>query len=123
MSVEASLAYGQVLRRAGREGEAMTELRRGFGVSGGKTEIAGRLQWEMARTHIAKREFELAMATCRSMSKSPAAEAASHVCAAEAHLLWRRGTEAETEIAQLAKSSSAKSAEVQYPAEVHDPYC
>ena len=120
MSVEASLAYGQTLRRAGREADAMTELRRGFGVSGGKTEIAGRIQWEIARAHISKREFELAIGTCRSMSKSPPAEAASHVCAAEAHLLWRRGTEAETEIALLTKGPSAKTAspEVQYFAKV-----
>jgi tetratricopeptide (TPR) repeat protein len=118
MSAEASLAYGQALRRAGRETEALTELRRGFGVSGGKSEIAGRLQWEMARTFIAKREFEPAIATCRAMAKSPAAEAASHVCAAEAHLLWRRGTEAETEIAELAKTKAPSSAEVQYFAKV-----
>jgi tetratricopeptide (TPR) repeat protein len=113
MNVEASLAYGQALRRAGREAEALTELRRGFGASGGKTELAGRVQWELARTHIARREFEPAIATCRAMAKSPAAEAASHVCAAEAHLLWRRGTEAESEIAALEKSKGA-SPEVQY---------
>jgi tetratricopeptide (TPR) repeat protein len=112
-SVEASLAYGQALRRAGRETEALAELRRGLAVSGGRSELAGRVQWEIARTHIARREFEPALATCRAMSKSPTAEAASHVCAAEAHLLWRRGTEAETEIALLSKSKAA-SAEVQY---------
>jgi tetratricopeptide (TPR) repeat protein len=114
-SVDASLAYGQALRRAGREAEALTELRRGLGVSGGRGEIAGRVQWEIARTHIARREFEPAMAVCRSMSKTPAAEAASRVCAAEAHLLWRRGTEAEAELAQLSRAKGpAASAEVQY---------
>jgi tetratricopeptide (TPR) repeat protein len=116
-SVEASLAYGQALRRAGREAEALNELRRGFGVSGGRGEVAGRVQWEIARTHIARREFEPAMATCRAMSKSPAAEAASRVCAAEAHLLWRRGTEAESELAQLANlkaPAAPASLEVQY---------
>ena len=119
-SVDASLAYGHALRRAGRENEAVTELRRGFGISGGKSEIAGRVQWELARTFVARRDFEQAMGTCRAMAKSPAAEAASHVCAAEAHLLWRRGTEAEAEIGQLAKSASGKaaSAEVQYFAKV-----
>ena len=82
MSVEASLAYGFALRRAGREAEALTELRRAYGVSAGKGEIGARVQWELARAYIARREFEPAMATCRSMSKSAAAEAASHVCSA-----------------------------------------
>ena len=121
MSVEASLAYGQALRRAGREAEALTELRRGYGLSGGRGELGGRIQWELARTYIARREFEPAMATCRSMSKSPAAEAASHVCAAEAHLLWRRGSEAESEIAEIAKvkaPAAPPSGDVQYFAKV-----
>lgn len=121
MSAEASLAYGSALRRAGREAEALTELRRGYGISAGKGEIGGRVQWELARTYIARREFEPAMATCRSMSKSPAAEAASHVCAAEAHLLWRRGSEAESEVADVAKlkaPAAPASAEVQYFAKV-----
>ncbi len=121
MSVEASLAYGFALRRAGREAEALTELRRAYGVSAGKGEIGARVQWELARAYIARREFEPAMATCRSMSKSPAAEAASHVCAAEAHLLWRRGSEAESEVAELAKvkaPAAPPSPEVQYFAKV-----
>ncbi len=116
-SVEASLAFGEALRRAGRESEALTELRRAYGLSAGRGEIGGRVQWELARTYIARREFEPAMSTCRSMSKSPAAEAASHVCAAEAHLLWRRGTEAESELAELTKvkaPAAPPSAEVQY---------
>lgn len=117
-SVEASLAYGQALRRAGREAEALTELRRGYGVSGGKGELAGRVQWEIARTYIARREFEPALATCKSMSRSPGAENAGHVCAAEAHLLWRRGTEADSELSELAKSKQASSTEVQYFAKI-----
>lgn len=113
MNAEASLAYGRALRRAGREADALTELRRGLRVSGGKSELAGRLQWEIARTHIARREFEPALATCRSMAKSPASAAASHVCTAEAHLLWRRGTQAEAEIAALEKTKGG-SPDVQY---------
>ena len=101
-SAEASLAYGQALRRAGREAEALTELRRGLASSGGRGEIAARVQWELARTFIARREFEPALATCRAMAKMPGADGASHVCAAEAHLLWRRGTEASAEIALIA---------------------
>lgn len=117
-NAEASLAYGQALRRAGREAEALTELRRGLSVSGGKADVAGRVQWEIARTYIARREFEPALATCRSMAKFPSTEAASRVCAGEAHLLWRRGTEAEAELAALAKGKTPPSAEVQYFAKV-----
>ncbi|HSO39014.1 MAG TPA: tetratricopeptide repeat protein [Labilithrix sp.] len=116
MSPEASLGFGQALRRAGREAEALGELRRGLSVSGGRGEIATRLQWEIARAHIARREFEPAMATCRAMTKMPlatGADVASHVCAAEAHLLWRRGTEAAAEIAEVAKAKGP-SAEAQY---------
>jgi len=120
-SVEASLAYGQALRRAGHESEALTELRRAYGLSGGRGEIGGRVQWELARTYIARREFEPAMSTCRAMKQSPTAEAASHVCAAEAHLLWRRGTEAESELAEIAKvkaPAALPSDEVQYFAKI-----
>jgi tetratricopeptide (TPR) repeat protein len=116
MSPDAALAYGQALRRAGREADALTELRRGLAVSGGRGEIAGRVQWEIARTFIARREFEPAIGTCRAMAKmplAPGADVASHVCAAEAHLLWRRGTEASSEIAEVAKAKSP-SVEVQY---------
>ena len=115
-SHEASLAYGQALRRAGHEVEALTELRRALAVTGGRGEIAGRVEWEIARTFIARREFEPAMGTCRAMAKMPlasGADVASHVCAAEAHLLWRRGTEATVEVAEVAKVKTA-SVEVQY---------
>ena len=108
-NAEASLGFGQALRRAGREAEALTELRRGLVASGGRGEIATRLQWEVARTYIARREFEPAMASCRAMTKMPlatGADVASHVCAAEAHLLWRRGTEASAEVAEVFKARS-----------------
>lgn len=97
---EAALSYGRALRRAGREAEALAELRRAFSVSSGR-EIGSRIQWEIARTHVARRDFSNALATCRAMA--PLAKGASHVCAAEAHLLWRRGTEAEAELAELGK--------------------
>lgn len=113
MSVDASLAFGQVLRRAGREVEALSELRRALAVSGGTSQFAARAHWELARTHLALRGFDGAMASCRAMSQLPPAEAASHVCAAEAHLLWSRGSEAEAEIAALATSKGA-STEVRY---------
>jgi tetratricopeptide (TPR) repeat protein len=115
MSGEAALGYGQALRRAGREADALIELRRGLGTTGGKGEVAGRLEWEIARTHIARREFEPAMSSCRAMAKTT--PEAGHVCAAEAHLLWRRGTEAEAEVALAAKGTHA-SPEAQYFAKV-----
>lgn len=119
-SAEASLGLGQALRRAGRETDALTELRRGLVLSGGRGEIATRLQWEVARTHIARRQFEAAMASCRAMTKMPlatGADLASHVCAAEAHLLWRRGTEVSAEVDEIARARNP-SVEAQYFARV-----
>jgi tetratricopeptide (TPR) repeat protein len=105
-SPEASLAFGRALRRAGRETEALAELRRGFAAAAGRADPAARtrLTWETARTHVARRDFTSAMTTCRAMA--PTAKAASHACAAEAHLLWRRGTEAATELAAIANLKS-----------------
>jgi tetratricopeptide (TPR) repeat protein len=112
-SGDASLAYGQALRKAGREAEAIVELRRGVTASAGKADLVGRLEWEIARSHIARRDFDAASTSCRAMAK--VAADASHVCAAEAQLLRRRGTEAEGEIALVGKASRAPaSAEVQY---------
>jgi tetratricopeptide (TPR) repeat protein len=108
---EASLAYGRVLRRAGREAEALTELRKAKAAARG--DLASRIDWEIARTHIAKRDFTSAMTTCRAIG----AKAASHVCAAEAHLLWRRGTEAATELGELAKIKDVP-ADVAYAAKI-----
>ena len=104
-SVEASLAYGRALRRAGRETEALTELRRGQVFAKGDAAITA--GWEIARTHIAKRDFNAAMGACKSVAKLPNGIAAGHVCTAEAHLLWRRGTEALSELAELAKTPGA----------------
>lgn len=104
-SADASLAYGRALRRAGHEGEALTELRRALGLAAGHVDPTARVEWEIARTHIAKRDFQAALASCRTMEK--ATPAASHVCAAEAHLLWRRGTEATSELSDLAKTKDA----------------
>ena len=111
---EAALAHGRALRRAGREADALVELRRGVGTSAGKAELVGRLEWEIARAHVARREFEPAMSSCKAMAK--VAAAASHVCAAEGHMLWRRGTEAESEVALALKGSPPL--DVQYFAKV-----
>ncbi len=114
-SAEARLALGRALRRSGREAEAITELRRGLGL-GAKPATAASLTWEIARTHIDQREFAKATSACRDLAKVPGAVAASHVCAAEAHLLWRRATEA---LAELEKAEKEKAgAEVAYAAKV-----
>lgn len=104
-SADASIAYGRALRRAGRDNEALTELRRGQIFAKGDAAVL--VEWEIARTHIAKRDFNAAMSSCAAIKKLPSAAAANHVCAAEAHLLWRRGTEAMAEIAEASKIPNA----------------
>src|SRR5690242_19600464 len=74
-SADAALAYGRALRRAGHEGEALRELRRGLGLAAGKPDLAARLTWEVARTQVAQRQFETSMATCGTLAKVPGASA------------------------------------------------
>lgn len=116
-SPEAAMTYAIALRRAGHENESIAELRRAIGVSGGRPDMVARLQLEIARTQIAKREFEAAMATCRSMSKVPTPT--TRLCMTEAHLLWRRGSEALLELAELAKLGSP-SPDIAYFAKVDE---
>ncbi|MBX3212692.1 MAG: tetratricopeptide repeat protein [Labilithrix sp.] len=104
-SPDAAIAYGRALRRAGREGEALAELKRGQVFAKGDAAVA--IGWEISRTHVAKRDFAPAMSACKSVAKVANGAAASRVCAAEAHLLWRRGTEALAELAELAKLPAA----------------
>lgn len=108
----AALQYGIALRRAGRETEAAVELRRGAALpGGGQGDVGARLRFELARTAIDRREFQNAMAICKSITAAPM----SHACMAEAHLLWRRASEALLETTQAlaggAKSYEAKVAE------------
>lgn len=110
-SAEAALAHGRVLRRAGHETEALAELRRAKAFARG--DLATRIDWEIARTHIARRDFQPAMAACRAIR----AAGPSRVCAAEAHLLWRRGTEAMAELRELAKIED-RSIDVRYFAKI-----
>lgn len=116
-SAEASIAYAKTLRNAGREAEALTELRRAQTFANGGSAVL--VDWEIARTHIAKRDFTAAMSACHAITKLPGggapveqggiptrpgeAAAAARTCKGEAHLLWRRGTEAMGELAELAK--------------------
>jgi tetratricopeptide (TPR) repeat protein len=113
MNADLAIGYGRALRRAGHDNEAMTELRRAQAIATGTSAVdAG---WEVARTYIAKRDFFGAMNACGQVKKlrERGAVAASHVCAAEAHLLWRRGTEALSELAEVDKITDAP-AEVRY---------
>lgn len=114
-SADAAIAYGRALRRAGREAEALAELKRGQVFA--KGDAAAAVRWEIARTHIAKRDFAPAMSACKSIAKVADGAAASRVCAAEAHLLWRRGTEALAELAELGKIPNA-SADVLFHAKL-----
>src|SRR3954469_10735640 len=88
---KASLAYGRALLRAGHDSEAAEELRRGMPLARGGA-LAIEMRWELARVAIAKHDFPQAMAHCRAVGAMPNGATAGHACAAEAHLLWRRGS-------------------------------
>ena len=97
----ASLSLGRALRRAGYATEALDELRRGSLLPAGRAGETGiALRWEAARAFLQRREFEPAMASCRSAGKITGGEQAGHACAAEAHLLLKRATDALTETSQ-----------------------
>src|SRR5687768_241750 len=63
---DTSFVQARALRRAGKENEALAELRRAK--LSAKGEAAAKIDWEIARTHIAKRDFQAAMAACRGMA-------------------------------------------------------
>jgi tetratricopeptide (TPR) repeat protein len=115
-NAEASLALGRALRRAGRDVEAIQELRRGANQPSGRSgDVAIKLRWETARTYVERREFSQAMAACRTVGALPRGQSAGHACAAETHLLWKRASEALLETSQAlangAQSYEAKVAE------------
>jgi tetratricopeptide (TPR) repeat protein len=94
----ASLALGRAERRAGKTKEALEELRRG--VNQTRSQGLGiELHWEIARTLLARGEFGPAMVQCKVIGALPGGARAGHACAAEAHLSWRRASEALTETA------------------------
>ena len=95
----ASLALGRALRRAGRPTPAITELRRGVSVSASRLDVLALLHWEVARTLIDRRDFAQTMTECHVLGTLPGQSAEGHACAAEAHLLWQRSTEALSETA------------------------
>jgi tetratricopeptide (TPR) repeat protein len=135
----AALQYGVALRRAGHVAEAARELRRGSALSSaGRGPTGIMLRYELARTAIDQHDFYGALSICRSLGPppvsapqtgtppvSPLQEAASHACVAEAHLLWRRASEALVEtglaLAHGSQSYEAKVAEgLAYELEVKD---
>ncbi len=98
---EAALANGRALRRAGHDAEAQKELRRAVYLATGRSgDLNVRTRWESARAAIARRDFPSAMALCRQMTTISGGAAAGHACAAEAHLLYRRASEALVETTQ-----------------------
>jgi tetratricopeptide (TPR) repeat protein len=101
----ASLAYARALRRAGRDTEAAQELRPRVAQTPGGA-LGVELRWELARVAIARHEFQQAMAHCRSAGAIAGGATAGHACAAEAHLLWRRASEALLETAQALKGGT-----------------
>ncbi len=95
----AALALGKTLRRAGHPTEAIVELRRGLTITA-RSGDAVALRFELARAQIARKDFAQAMVQCRLLGALPGGAKPGHACAAEAHLLWRRASEALTETAQ-----------------------
>jgi len=108
----AAIAFARALRRAGHYAESLAELRRGAStLAGRQADAAQKLHWEIARTFIAQRDYSSAMVECRVVGAQTGGAAAGHVCTAETHLLWRRGSDAITEIQQAGRSYESKLAE------------
>jgi tetratricopeptide (TPR) repeat protein len=99
VDAEAALAYGRALRRAGHLAEAMNELRRGIGVAASAPSALLKLHWEVARIHADRHDFRATLAECGVLGALKGAKAEGHACAANAHLVWQRATEALSETA------------------------
>ncbi len=95
----AAIAYARALRRAGRTVDASTELRRALPFAQGP--LAIELRYESARVAIDRGEHARAISECRAIAPLAGGASASHACLADAHLSWRRASEAllETELA------------------------
>jgi tetratricopeptide (TPR) repeat protein len=95
-AARAAFDAGHAQRRAGANKEAVQELRRASNLNPDK-DLALKIQYELARTAIDRRDFGQAMAQCRVLGQKPGGKALGHACAAEAYLLWRRASEANEE--------------------------
>lgn len=99
LDARAALALGKALLRAGHPLEAGQELRRGANLETGRSgDVAVDLHYELARVAIAQRDFGQAMVQCRVVGSITGGAPMGHACAAEAHLLYRRASEALTEV-------------------------
>jgi len=85
----AALALGTALRRADHLADALAELRRGIAIAG-KADTVRLLQWEVARVQGDRHDFFQALAACKALK----ARADAQACAAVAHLVRQRATEA-----------------------------
>jgi len=102
-----SLALGTALRRADHLPEALAELRRGIAVAG-RPETLRLLYWEVARVQGDRHDFLQTMAACK-----PLKGADAHACAAFAHLVRQRATEAlEETAAALARDPASYEAKL-----------
>ncbi|MEO6421067.1 MAG: tetratricopeptide repeat protein [Polyangiaceae bacterium] len=100
LDARAALALGTGLLRAGHPLEAGQELRRGANLEAGRSgDVAVDLHYALARVAIAQRDFGQAMVQCRVVGSITGGAPLGHACAAEAHLLWKRASEALTESA------------------------
>jgi tetratricopeptide (TPR) repeat protein len=114
----AALALGRALRRAGRFGEALGELRRGAAIAASRPNGLAplhlvQIDWEVARVHMDRHDFFQARTACGVLGALRGAAAEGHACTADAHLVWQRATEA------LAETAAALTADPQcYEAKV-----
>ena len=97
-NASAALAYARALRRAGHAADAAAELHRALPFAHGPLAIDFR--YEAARVAIDRGEHARAMAECRAIAPLAGGASASHACLADAHLAWRRASEALLETEQ-----------------------
>jgi tetratricopeptide (TPR) repeat protein len=95
----AALALARALRRAGHVNEAIAETRRGIAIGASKPDAMLELHWELARAHMDQHDFRQALGACGALGRLRGATADGHACAAGAHLVWLRASEALTETA------------------------
>jgi tetratricopeptide (TPR) repeat protein len=60
---------------------------------------AAQLRWEVARVYMDRHEYWQARSECQALGKLPGANADGHACAADAHLVLLRASEALGEVA------------------------
>jgi tetratricopeptide (TPR) repeat protein len=95
----ATLAFARALRRAGHSAEALAVLGRAKALASPESEVLVSIDWEFARVQMDRHDFAQARAACRALGARPGASAEGHACAAHAHLVRQRATEALAEVA------------------------